>query len=994
MTIHELAGKYKANRDYFRSSQYNETQLRADFLDPLFELLGWDIKNSAGKSSAEREVLLEESLKSNVYEHSKKPDYTFRLFSNRTFFLEAKKPSVAIESNNETAKQVRRYGYTAKLRISVLSNFEFLIIYDTSVKVEKDDTFQKALVKRYHYSEYEQYFDDIKKLLGKESVYSGFFNKYWEDIEQKIKRYSVDELFLRQINEWRVLLGKEIFTHEPGISETLLNDVVQSYLNRIIFLRVCEDRNIEDYQTLFKMADEGNPHALIAKFKEADQRYNSGIFDQLLKDKIVADISSIFWTIIKQLYYPESPYSFSVFSSDILGSIYEIFLAEKLFINNGSIGLEKKIENRERDIVTTPSYIIDNILKNTVLPKCEGKSDAYILAMKFADIACGSGAFLLKLYQMLQDILIEYYIKHDKSKIVRTSISSYRLCFNVKNELLLNCIFGFDKDFNAIEAAKFGLLLKLLEDETLLSLDNYKPVLPSLEKNILFGNSLISPDQVNDDDKQTINPFDFSSYSFDIVTGNPPYMKHEDMKNIIPLELPLYRKYYKTSYKQFDKYFLFIEKALGLLKDDGLMGFIVPSKFIKVGAGRELRRLIAVHGHLKTFASFGPHQVFADKTNYTCLLFLSKNKQDAFQYYEINEIENVKLGIPVKIDTAVIKADYLTDDIWVLLPDTLSEVYTQIISNSTKLENIAGKDNIFNGIQTSANDVCIFTPLNEDHEFYYFRQNGKHYKIEKNFTKPYFKTSSGEDNLYTYRLLKPNARVIYPYYKNEDKLDLIPLETIKTDYPNAHAYLLEKKSILNNPKRDIKPKPENDDEWYRYGRHQSLENCILPRKIIVGVLSLGDKYAIDTHGTLISSGGTAGYCAIGIPDDCPYSVYYIQAILNSKYLEWICSIYGEVFRGGYIARGTKVLNRLPIPIIDFNDTVQKTLYDDIVRCQKELINIFTEIDNHANDARRIIPLHRQFTDKRGKMDSFLKLLYGLGEKDSRIPLIREIYASH
>ena len=205
---------------------------------------------------------------------------------------------------------------------------------------------------------------------------------------------------------------------------------------------------------------------------------------------------------------------------------------------------------------------------------------------------------------------------------------------------------------------------------------------------------------------------------------------------------------------------------------------------------------------------------------------------------------------------------------------------------------------------------------------------------------------------------------------------------------------MEKKCTLNNSKRDIKPKPETDNEWYRYGRHQSLENCILPEKIIVGVLSRGDKYAIYTHGALISSGGTAGYCAIGIPEDCPYSVYYIQAILNSKYLEWFCSIYGEVFRGGYIARGTKVLNRLPIRTIDFSDMAQKAPYDDIVRCQKELIDIFTEIDNHANDARQILPLRRQFTDKRSKMDHFLKLLYGLEGKDSRIPLIREIYEAH
>jgi type I restriction-modification system DNA methylase subunit len=507
MTIYELVNKYEKDRDYYRNSQYNESQLRADFLDPLFELLGWDIKNTAGKSFTEREVLVEESLKDNALEHSKKPDYTFRLFSNRAFFLEAKKPSVNIEENNDTAKQVRRYGYTAKLKVSVLSNFEYLLIYDASVKVEKGDLFNKALAVRYHYSEYVEHFDDIKKLLGKESVYTGFFDEYWKDIEEKIKHYSVDELFLQQTNEWRVVLGKEILSHQLDISESLLNDVVQSYINRIIFLRVCEDRNIEVYQSLFKLAEEGNGSTLINKFKEADRRYNSGIFDQILSDKIVENISSTFWEIIKQLYYPESPYSFTVFSSDILDSIYEISLAEKLTIAGGSVKLEKKAENQERDIVTTPSYIIDNILKQTVLPKCIGNNDIEIFSLKIADIACGSGAFLLKAFQTLQDELIEYYIKHDKSRLIQTSVDTFRLSFVMKKDLLLKCIYGFDKDYSAIEAARFGLLLKLLEDETSATLDKLNPILPSLDYNIQFGNSLISPDKLGDEkNREEINP--------------------------------------------------------------------------------------------------------------------------------------------------------------------------------------------------------------------------------------------------------------------------------------------------------------------------------------------------------------------------------------------------------------------------------------------------------------------------------------------------------
>ena len=995
-SLDELVSRYESNRDYYLNPKYNEAQLRNDFLDVFFEFLGWDIKNISGKSISEREVILEEPIKNNYLEYSKKPDYTFRLFSERKFFLEAKKPSVSIETNNETAKQVRRYGYTAKLKISVISNFEYLLIYDTSVQVEKDDNFQKALVKRYHYSEYKKYFDDIKQLLGKDSVYSGEFDATWSDIELKIKHHSVDELFLKHINEWRIALGSEIYKCNNEITETLLNDIVQSYLNRIIFLRICEDRNIEECNTLYKLADSGKYHALIEKFRAADKYYNSGLFDQKLKDKIVENISSVFWFIIKQLYYPESPYSFSVFSSDILGNIYEIFLAEKLAIKQNTVVLEKKPENIDKDIVTTPQFIINDILKNTVEVKCLGKSPDEILSMKFADICCGSGAFLLGMFQLLCEIIADYNYKNNPFKIIQTNINTYRLPFELKRQILEKCIYGFDKDFNAVEAAKFGLLLKLLEDEDTDSLlGGVRPILPSLDNNIYWGNSLLSPDQIQKENESiVINPFDFSDKRFDIIVGNPPYMKSEDIKNIIPLELPYYKKYYESAYKQFDKYFLFIERGINLLSDDGCLGFIVPSKFIKTGAGKELRRMISTNKHLSRFVSFGSHQVFADKTNYTCLLFLSKKPQEKFKYYEVNDFSNYKIGIADNLNCTINDSSIINDDVWVLLCQNLSKIYTFILSKSMRLKEIVGEDNIFNGIQTSANDIYIFSPNNEDSNFYYFSKNGIDYKIEKEFTRPYFQTTRTENNLFTYRLLKSNARVIYPYYKTPRGIELYSLKQIKKNFPASYKYLITQKEILNNPKRDIKPEPKNQNEWYRYGRHQSLENCILPEKIIVGVLSLGDKYAIDTNGTLISSGGTAGYCAISMPEKSNYSIYYIQALLNSKYLEWFSSIYGEVFRGGYIARGTKVFKELPICKIDFSNSKEKELHDDITKCQKELINIFTKIDISINDKRMELSFEKEFNKKKQYLETLLEKLYNLGDADFSIPLIGELYAAN
>jgi Eco57I restriction-modification methylase/TaqI-like C-terminal specificity domain len=995
MTIKKLIDKYNADRKYYLTNKYNETLLRSDFLDPFFELLGWDIKNNSGKPTNEREVILEEALKENASEHSKKPDYTFRLFSERKFFLEAKKPCVAIESNNDSAKQVRRYGFTAKLKISVLSNFEYLIIYDTSVKVDKEDTFQKALIKKYHYTEYESKFEEIKKLLGKSAVYLGAFETEWKEIENKINQYSIDNLFLNQINEWRKALGAEIYKHEPKIEEQQLNDVVQSYLNRVLFLRVCEDRNLEDYQTLLKFANANDFKALIKKFEQADKRYNSGLFDQLLKDKIVENISSVFWTIIKQLYYPESPYSFSVFSSDILGSIYEIFLSEKLAIENKAIALVKKPENIDRDIITTPTFIISDILRNTVLVKCKGKTDKEILKLKFADISCGSGAFLLELFQLLNDILIDYYLKNDKSKLIQTNLDTYKLPYKTKRELLLNCIFGVDKDYNAVEATKFGLLLKLLEGEDVNSTNATKPVLPDLSQNIFFGNSLLNPKQVtNKKDQVIINPFDFTKLRFDVIVGNPPYMKSEDMKNITPLELPLYKSNYTSAYKQFDKYFLFVEQGMDLLSAEGILGYIIPSKFTKVGAGKKLREELSSKGYLHSIVSFGANQVFADKTTYTCLLILNKKPQTTFQYAEVKSLKSWKVREPNAVKYATKNTSHLDNEVWVLVPPDLTNAYTRISAQSVKLVDLVGEDNIFNGIQTSANEIYIFIPTKEDAKHYYFTKKNVEYKIEKAITKPYFQTSSGEDNLNTYRTFKPNARVIYPYENTKKGVEVIPLTTIQKKYPLAFDYFQKHKAILNNPKRDIKPEPATKNEWHRFGRQQGLNILGKKEKIILGVLSSGDKYAIDNYGTLFTSGGTAGYCAITLPEKFDYSTYYIQAILNSKYVEWFVILTGEIFRGSYFARGTKVLNNLPIRKIDFANAKDKALHDKIVELQKELIKIQDEIDVNIGNKRALTPLQSQFSREKIALEKLLAKLYDLGNDDSLIPLIKELYEAN
>lgn len=987
-----LVDKYHTNRNSYIKASYNETQLRTDFLDPLFSLLGWDINNVNGKPTNEREVLLEEALKENASSNTKKPDYTFRLFSERKFFLEAKKPSVKIDTEHDPAKQVRRYGFTAKLKISILSNFEYLAIYDCSQKVEEGDKAQKSRVKLYHYTEYVDSIDEIISELGKESVYSGEFDEHWKEIENQIKLSSVDHLFLEQINSWRLILGNEIFSHNKTISELELNDIVQSYINSIIFLRVCEDRNIEAYKTLLNFADAKDFKALIQKFSDADKKYNAGLFNQEYTEKIITNSSSAFWNIINQLYFPESTFSFSVFASDILGNIYEVFLAEQLKIHDGVISLDKKPEHIDRDIVTTPTHIIQDILRQTVQKHTNGKTDQEILNSTFADIACGSGAFLLESYQLLHDILVDYYLAHAPENLIHTGVTTYKLPYDIKVQLLTQCIYGVDRDFNAVQACKFGLLLKLLEGEDYNSIPT--PALPNLDTNISYGNSLITPQNTSDEKIEEINPYDFGDVQFDVIVGNPPYMATEHMKQLTPSELPIYKVQYASAFKQFDKYFLFIERAIELLKPSGYFGYIVPSKFTKVGAGKKLRELLAENKIVHQIISFGANQIFDNKTTYTCLLILRKEEQDYLQYLEIHNLNEWKTRNVDEGDLDNVSFSELKADGWLLVPGNLQSAYQKILKQSTSLSNLLGSDNIFNGIQTSANNIYIHNATNQDENYYYFTKSGVDWKIEKSLTRPYFKTVGGADSLNTYRPFSPNTFVIYPYIKNEGVIEFVDITTLESDYPFAFAYLDHYKATLSNPKRDIKPTPETEHEWYRYGRHQSLDKCDVPAKIIVGVLSQGDKYAIDFHGTLISSGGTAGYCMITMPEESQYSIYYVQALLNSKYLEWFSALNGEVFRGGYIARGTKVLKKLPIRIIDFENPADKSKHDRIANIQESLITLQGNIDKAAGSLRKFVPLQRKFNSLKSMLDKALEELYSIGEDDNKIPLISELYEAH
>ena len=278
--VGELVRTYSNNYQQFQRATYNETQVRVDFVNRFFRLLGWDVDNERGLPQHLREVTHEATVivEEDGIHRSKKPDYSFKVGTEVLFFLETKKPAVNITVDSAPAFQLRRYGWSGNLKISVLTNFTDLYIYDCSVRPREGDDIGVAMIAHYHFDEYADKFEEIYSLLSKESVVEGEFERQFGNIHGALRREPFDQYFLDQIRNWRNLLGEDILRNNPGVDNETLNIFVQRILNRTIFLRICEDRCLEDYESLRGITTYQELRAL---FAAADQKYDSGLFELL-----------------------------------------------------------------------------------------------------------------------------------------------------------------------------------------------------------------------------------------------------------------------------------------------------------------------------------------------------------------------------------------------------------------------------------------------------------------------------------------------------------------------------------------------------------------------------------------------------------------------------------------------------------------------------------------------------------------------------------------
>ena len=943
--ILDLIERFERNYEAYKSGSYNETQVRREFIDPFFEALGWDVNNTQGYAEAYKDVIHEDAVK--VGGVTKAPDYSFRIGGTRKYFVEAKKPSIQIKDDPAPAFQVRRYAWSAKLPLSIVTDFEELAVYDCRIKPDCKDKADKARVKYYTFRQYTEKWDEIAAIFSRDAILKGSFDKYAESHKVKRGTAEVDSAFLEEIESWRDTLARNIALRNTlGVRE--LNEAVQRTIDRIIFLRIAEDRGIEEYGSLRGICNGPNTFSRLRElFYKADDRYNSGLFhfrhekgqaeppDNLtisltIDDKPLKDI-------LKRLYYPDSPYEFAVLPADILGQVYEQFLGKviRLTSDHRAVVEDKPEVKKAGGVFYTPTYIVEYIVKNTIGKLLEGKTPKQAESIRVLDPACGSGSFLLGAYQYLLDWHLAWYVGNDSEKWAKAKKpavhkgkgDAWHLTTAERKNILLNNIYGVDIDSQAVEVTKLSLLLKVLEGETGETLNQqmrlfHERALPDLGSNIKCGNSLIGPDfydgrqmgLMNNEEMYRVNVFDwerefvavFKASGFDAVIGNPPYGA-----KLSPDDIKYLRDKYHTSEYQLDTYPLFIEKSHLIVKSSGYIGLIVPSAWVASNYDKSLRKLVGSETTI-TNVVIAPKNTFINATVET-LILIAKNI-----YHDNNNF------MVERWDTPELTTYCLNQDCISVSNDFIIPVYSNNETNS-----------IINKIRSSNPKLSTYVDAVWGVKVY---QKGKG-KPQQNGTESDTKVFHSNDKTKTTH--KP----------------LIGGKDVKRFQIAWHGPYVDYGVWLAEPRTP---------EWFVGSR-------ILVREItangIIQATIVEDEY--------VFSNSVDG---VRLKNE-HLKLAFVLGIINSKFLSFFHSkTSANAFKGAFPKVLIKDIQNLPVPLIDFSNPTDKARHDQMVQLVEQMLSLHKQLpDTKAGHDQTHI--HRQIDATDRQIDRLVYELYGLTDEE-------------
>jgi len=1006
-----LIERFSRNREQYLNPAYNETQVRREFIDPLFTALGWDVENRAGYAQQYKDVVHEDAIKIGV--EARAPDYSFRVGGQRKFFVEAKKPAVNLRDDSSPAFQLRRYAWSAKLPLSVLTDFQELVVYDCRVKPVVSDKPSVARTLYVPFEHYESRWDEIAGVFSKQAILQGSFDRYADSTKAKRGTAEVDKAFLDEIEQWRDALARNIALRNPGLTQRQLNHAVQVTIDRIVFLRICEDRGIEVYGRLEELAKHGDIYGRLQYlFIEADQRYNSGLFhfasekgrasyaDQVtpgltIDDKVLRDI-------LRRLYYPECPYEFSVLPADILGQVYEQFLGKVIRLTPGhrAVVEDKPEVKKAGGVFYTPTYIVDHIVEGTIGALLVGKAPKEAARLRILDPACGSGSFLLGAYQYLIDWHRNWYVDHGpdkhKKELHRDSGGEWRLTTSEKKRILLNNIYGVDIDAQAVETTKLSLLLKVLEGESGESIDAQlsflrERALPDLGSNVKCGNSLIGPecyddsqlglDSLDSEERFRVNVFDWKAEfpgiladslpeqerGFDAIIGNPPYIRIQNLKEYAPLEVEFYKaRYLSAGRGNYDIYVVFVERGLSLLNPHGRLGYILPHKFMNSKYGEPLRAMLANACHVECIVHFGHQQVFSGASTYTCLLFLSRSPRNEVEVTLVDDLSEWRASGAGRSGT--MPATRLSSADWVLSTGPAGELLARLQAWPTKLSDVT--ERIFQGLKTGADPVFIVDEIEreEDRVLVRSKATGRTHWLEAALLHPLVK---GGDSR-RFALSRTTRLILFPYERSASAAHLIPAQRLQTELPLTWEYLNANKTALEARERGL----FKGVGWYQYSRSQALDVMPLP-KLFTPDLAPRAAFSYDENGEVFFTGGVAGGYGLLAVDGYPPE--YLLGLLNSRLLDWVVKQTATSMRGGWFSFESRFIRSLPIAAI--GDSAGA--HDAVVSAVHRLRMLSASMGNAATQEELDV-LRREYEAVDSRLDRAVLALYGVSDEESTV----------
>ncbi|MCX6686345.1 MAG: Eco57I restriction-modification methylase domain-containing protein [Methanoregula sp.] len=1026
MPVPEVITKLIERFDFHRQSyisprsEYNETKLRQDYLDHFFIALGWDVYNTQGWSEQAREVSLEQTIK--IQGTTDFIDYSFKIGRDLKFIAEAKTPRVRIKDNTKAAYQVRRYAWNAKLSLCILTNFDEFRVYDCTKRPSGSDAPSVAHVDYFTYKDLPAKWDWLVSVFSKDAVYKGSFDRFAESTKGKKGTVSVDDEFLTEIENWRDILAKNIALRNTSLSVEELNYSVQTIIDRIIFLRICEDRGLEQYETLKALLETDDVYLHLSDmFRRADTKYNSGIFyfekepgreepDTLTLSLNVDD--RVLKEILKRLYPPESPYEFSVIPTAILGHVYEQFLGKIIRLTEGhQAKVEYKPEVKKAGgVFYTPQYIVEYIVRHTVEELVKGKTPREVSQIRILDPACGSGSFLIGAYQSLLDWHLEWYIQNLapllnlKTPVTDTKIqtlmpepipknkklvmpvelpiyptgysngvkkldrtrSDWALSTTEKKRILLKNIFGVDIDHQAVEVTKLSLLLKVLEGENEENISQQlklfsERALPSLHQNIKCGNSLIGTD-IYADEQVTLDQNEARQINpFDWELEFADVMKAGGFNVVIGNPPYVRMESLDRTFKDYAKnnYKSFSGRA------DLYVYFI-----------EKAQKLLNKNGF---FGIICASKFMRAKYGINLRDFIIKN----FKLHEIIDFGE----LPVFQNASTFPAIFIAQN------ESVKEqkfVYTSIkrldFSSLSEEVKLIGKtkDNrsldSVNWTLAEENEINLIIKMNSkgkplgeviNHQMFMGIKSGltKAFEID-------LKTKNKiiELNPESAEIIKPfiNGKNIRRYHLDFENIFLIYTHhgiDIKK-YPAIIDHLNQFKEELKN--RATK------QEWYelqqpQYGLKQYLESP----KILLPDIAKESRMTYDTQGHFVSN--TVYFI--------PTNDLYLFGILNSKlifnYYKRISTVIGDADKGGRLRWFRQDVERIPLRTINFSDPIDKARHDRMVALVTQMLDLNKKLQNAKMEQEKT-GLSRQIEATDTSIDKLVFELYGLTEEEIKI----------